>query len=283
MMIAVAAMAVALGVGIEVFRLKRFRDQFLAKAKEHEAWEATYSELQMDIAASSESRRALTLEMESDLAKLPQRRKPLVFGRNSAMEELEKKMTDRAKAEADAEKRWAAEERDRAAKFADYAAYHAALKQKYLRASERPWRSLEPDPPPPEPTARGDYWIAHGDYQQALAGYEQAVGDEPENSDSLNNLAWLLSTCPDAALRDGKRAVELATHACDLTERENPSFLDTLAAASAEAGDFKAAAETQREAIGLLSKGDRSAKDYRGRLELYEANRAFRVANEKAK
>lgn len=283
MMIAIAAMAVALGVGIEVFRLKRFRDQFLAKAKEHEAWEATYSELQMDIAASSESRRALTLEMESDLAKLPQRRKPLVFGRNSAMEELEKKMTDRAKAEADAEKRWAAEDRDRAAKFADYAAYHAALKQKYLRASERPWRSLEPDPPPPEPTARGDYWIAHGDYQQALAGYEQAVGDEPENSDSLNNLAWLLSTCPDAALRDGKRAVELATHACDLTERENPSFLDTLAAASAEAGDFKAAAETQREAIGLLSKGDRSAKDYRGRLELYEANRAFRVANEKAK
>jgi tetratricopeptide (TPR) repeat protein len=283
MMIAIAAMAVALGVGIEVFRLKRFRDQFLAKAKEHEAWEATYSELQMDIAASSESRRALTLEMESDLAKLPQRRKPLVFGRNSAIEELEKKMTDRAKAEADAEKRWAAEERDRAAKFADYAAYHAALKQKYLRASERPWRSLEPDPPPPEPTARGDYWIAHGDYQQALAGYEQAVGDEPENSDSLNNLAWLLSTCPDATLRDGKRAVELATHACDLTERENPSFLDTLAAASAEAGDFKAAAETQREAIGLLSKGDARAKDYRSRLELYEANRAFRVANEKAK
>lgn len=43
LMIAIAVMAIALGVGIEVMRLKRFRDQFLAKAKEHEAWAAMYS------------------------------------------------------------------------------------------------------------------------------------------------------------------------------------------------------------------------------------------------
>jgi hypothetical protein len=27
--------------------------------------------------------------------------------------------------------------------------YHAGLKQKYLRAAERPWLSVPPDPPPP--------------------------------------------------------------------------------------------------------------------------------------
>jgi hypothetical protein len=31
------------------------------------------------------------------------------------------------------------------------AEYHAALKHKYERAASRPWLSLPPDPPPPEP------------------------------------------------------------------------------------------------------------------------------------
>ena len=195
LMIAIAVMAIALGVGIEVMRLKRFRDQFLAKAKEHEAWAAMYSNWE----EHEHRMAAIEQEFAARWSKHLDRQKRLVDkSRSPEIEDRVDESTKRLRTFAEARERDALEARSRLVKFANYAAYHAALKQKYLRASERPWRSVEPDPPPPEPTARGDYWIAHGDYQQALAGYEQAVGDEPENSDSLNNLAWLLSTCPDA-------------------------------------------------------------------------------------
>ena len=98
----------------------------------------------------------------------------------------------------------------------------------------------------------------------------------------LNDLACFLLTCSEPTLRNRRLAVELATLACELSGRA-PDYLVTLAASFAEAGDFKAAGETQREAIGLLSRGDRNEKDYRARLELYEAKRPFRIRNEKTK
>ena len=65
----------------------------------------------------------------------------------------------------------------------------------------------------------------------------------------LNNLAWLLATSPDDALRDGKRAVELAKQACDVTDWEEAHIISTLAAAHAEAGDFEAARTYSRQAV----------------------------------
>ena len=114
------------------------------------------------------------------------------------------------------QKKVVARERGEAARFAESAAYHAALKRKYLRAVARPWKSVEPDPPPPELEARGPYWEERGEYRQALAAYEEALRDDPENENALNGLAWFLATCPEAKLRDGKRAVELATCAVSL-------------------------------------------------------------------
>jgi hypothetical protein len=39
-----------------------------------------------------------------------------------------------------------------------------------------------------------------------------------ETLQALNNLAWVLCTSPEDKLRDGKRAVELAAKACELTD-----------------------------------------------------------------
>ena len=49
-----------------------------------------------------------------------------------------------------------------------------------------------------------------------------------------NDLAWLLATAPDARFRDGPRAVEHATRACELSGWRDAAALDTLAAAYAE-------------------------------------------------
>jgi tetratricopeptide (TPR) repeat protein len=70
----------------------------------------------------------------------------------------------------------------------------------------------------------------------------------------LNDLAWLLATSQDAALRNGSEAVALASHAVRLTREHEPMLLGTLAAAHAEAGDFDKAVETQQRAVELANR-----------------------------
>jgi tetratricopeptide (TPR) repeat protein len=280
MMVAVAIFAVALGVGIELIRLKRFRDHFAEQARDHGLWEIFYSNMEQssrETAAVFEN----SIEMTTGLLE-GQKRHPRAT-LSAAIEERIDNGTKELRSHAEEFKRYEVREREQQSRFAQSAAYHAALKQKYLRAARRPWRFVEPDPPPPDPSARGNYWEERRDFQRARDGYEEAVRDEPENAGSLNNLAWFLATCPDATVRDGKRAALLARRACELSDRQNSSFLDTLAAALAESGDFQAAIETQREAIGLLSNGDSSANDFHAHLEAYEARRVFRAEHKEAK
>ncbi len=63
------------------------------------------------------------------------------------------------------------------------------------------------------------------------------------------------ATCPDEAYRDGAKAVESATKACELGGWKDADHLDTLAAALADAGEFAEAVRRQEEALGLLTKG----------------------------
>jgi tetratricopeptide (TPR) repeat protein len=276
MMLVVAMIATVLGAGIEGLRLKRYRDQFESRANEHASWEIWYRNAEKrsrDSAEQYESLRAMSLSVLDMLLK----DSPLLGRGSEAINKRSAEMRESFREQSETQNFQAAEARNQAAKFAYYAAYHDLLKEKYLQASDRPWRSVLPDPPPPEPFTRGAYWEQRRDYERARAAYEEAVRDEPENALPLNNLAWILSTCPDATLRDGKRAVELATHACELTERDNVNFLDTLAAAFAETGNFKAAVEMQRKAIALLRRRDPSEGEYQDRLKGYEAEKPFRM------
>jgi tetratricopeptide (TPR) repeat protein len=92
-----------------------------------------------------------------------------------------------------------------------------------------------------------------GDYPEAVEHDREALRLNPDSPDGLNNLAWLLATCPDAKVRDGARAVELAEHACQLTQFKATVFLGTLAAAYAEAGRFNDATTTAQKACALAS------------------------------
>ena len=88
---------------------------------------------------------------------------------------------------------------------------------------------------------RADALLNLGKHKLAIADYEVLMKQRPDDPGTLNNLAWVLATSPIDELRDGKRAVELAHKACELTQYKAGHNLSTLAGAYAETGDFKAA------------------------------------------
>jgi tetratricopeptide (TPR) repeat protein len=100
---------------------------------------------------------------------------------------------------------------------------------------------------------RGDSYLSVGKHAEAIADLSRALEASPEDPGILNNLAWVLATSPDDKLRDGKRAKELATKACELTKYEAAHILSTLAAAYAETGDFKTAIKWSTKAVQLGS------------------------------
>ncbi len=74
---------------------------------------------------------------------------------------------------------------------------------------------------------------------------------------ALNWRAALRATCPNPSFRDGKAAVEDAKRACEMSKWKYADYIDTLASAYAEAGDFDSAVRYEQQAIDL----NRSGKD----------------------
>lgn len=116
--------------------------------------------------------------------------------------------------------------------------------------------------------------VEEGRYAEALESLNSGLEIDPENAFLHNNKAWLLATCPDDAVRDGALAVDHGTKACDLTAWKNFAYVDTVAAAYAESGDFEAAVKWQEEAIDLG--GGAYSQDFRRRLRLFKAGKPYR-------
>jgi Flp pilus assembly protein TadD len=131
-----------------------------------------------------------------------------------------------------------------------------------------------------EPRSTAGYWgrgMAYadkGDYDKAIADYTEAIRLKPDYVMAYNNLAWLLAVCSDANVRNGSKAVEYAKKACELSEWKTPSWIDTLAAAYAEAGDFDSAVKWENKCLEFnLSKY--VSEKARQRLSLYEQKKPY--------
>ena len=124
--------------------------------------------------------------------------------------------------------------------------------------------------------ARANIFIQKRNYQQAVRDLQTAVQMKTKKPErGLNSLAWLRATCPEAEIRNGKEAVELALKACELTEWKNWNIIDTLAAAYAERGDFDQAIKYQKQVIEI-SKSSNGHDKIKQHLALYEQHTPYR-------
>lgn len=110
---------------------------------------------------------------------------------------------------------------------------------------------------------------------EAVARYRDIVARHPSALDARNNLAWLLATHPDPAIRDPEAALTHARQVDEATGSADPATLDTLAAALAATGDFEGAGDATERAIALARATGRHdlLPDLRARLERYRAAR----------
>ncbi|HEY2828126.1 MAG TPA: tetratricopeptide repeat protein [Pirellulales bacterium] len=121
---------------------------------------------------------------------------------------------------------------------------------------------------------RGDAYREQGMYGPAASDYRDAIRINSKFGRAYLNTAWLMATCPDPRYRDSDRAVSTAQRAIELDGDKDYRYLDTLAAAQANAGKFDDAKVTINKALSEAP--IKEAAHIRQRLELYDSGRAYR-------
>ena len=116
-------------------------------------------------------------------------------------------------------------------------------------------------------------------YREAFDGLEEGHKAMPDNADFAHALARLLAASPDATIRDGSRALQLTQK---LLENQSSIDLDravTLAMALAEVGEFRKAAQLQRNILAVVERAGRYdlVRLLRENLRLYENRQACRT------
>jgi tetratricopeptide (TPR) repeat protein len=111
----------------------------------------------------------------------------------------------------------------------------------------------------------------------AIPEFDKVLELDPNHVAAQNNLAWILATCPDASLRNGSKAMDLAQRAMHLSDGKSPQILDTLAAAYAEAGQFPEAVGTARRALELSEAQNNKPlmEVIHNQLKLFETNSPY--------
>jgi len=125
----------------------------------------------------------------------------------------------------------------------------------------------------------GNYKDAVRTLSEVLEISRRILGEQDRSTlDLMNQLACWQAGCPAAEVRNGAEAVKNATRACELTEWKEAMYLDTLAAAYAEVGDFESAVKWQKNGISLLT-GKEPAEwpgQFDERLKLYQSGKPCR-------
>ena len=111
------------------------------------------------------------------------------------------------------------------------------------------------------------------DMTSAYAWAETIAESNWDNANALNTLAWNIVDELPEEYRDLEFAIRIAVRACEITDNENASILDTLARAHWINGDTYKAIAWQQKAVKFSQEGQ-MADSIRATLEDYQATLA---------
>lgn len=119
-------------------------------------------------------------------------------------------------------------------------------------------------------------------YVDAARHLREASRIEPNNVSILKMTARVLAASPDAAARDGVKALELAERANALTKDRDYRILTVLAMAQAEAGLFEQAVATAERIIKIALERKSKTIQYatQAQLRFYRQRKPYRFNNE---
>lgn len=106
---------------------------------------------------------------------------------------------------------------------------------------------------------RGQILDGQGRCDEAIKDFEKGMSFDPEKFNTRMNIAWVLSTCPDDEIRNGKKALKIIND-CRGTDEEGVETLKSSAAAYAELGNFEQAIAFQKKAIAKAKERKSSGK-----------------------
>ncbi len=154
---------------------------------------------------------------------------------------------------------------------------------RFAEAAEHYRAALELQPELVELRARlGRALTEEGEFAAATRQFEQVIGQSPDDVRATLCLAWLKATCPEAAIRNGDQAVQLAQRLATLRNPADPLVMDILAAAYAEAGDFATAVTIAGRLLEQMGAKETPFKSLvRTRLEAYRQRQAHQDADGK--
>jgi tetratricopeptide (TPR) repeat protein len=117
-----------------------------------------------------------------------------------------------------------------------------------------------------------------GDYTSGIADCAESVRLDAHCWLGYNNLAALLTICPDSKIRDGRRALLNARTACELTDWKNPLTLSVLAGAYAEIRDYGDAINWQEKSMDMEMDTGTLEPSAQTKLDLYESHRPYHAS-----
>jgi protein O-mannosyl-transferase len=124
----------------------------------------------------------------------------------------------------------------------------------------------------------GTVLIQQGRIKEGVEEWQKVLAIQPDNGNAMSNLAWVFATSPDDSVRDGTKAVQLASEALRISGHRIPMLFRTLAAAYAETGEFSKAIQTAQQGIELANSQGNSglAAELQGNIALYQEQRPLR-------
>ena len=115
-----------------------------------------------------------------------------------------------------------------------------------------------------------------GMWELAAEDFREAIERDMKSAPAYQAAAWLMATCPDSRYRNQKLGLHAAKKAVELAAGDavTAKYLDTLAAALANAGQFEEAQGRLKQALKRATAEEVS--ELQRRLALYEAGEPYR-------